>query len=479
MGGINMASNYNLWDYSVWEFVIAITILLTGMIVANAMIRLVKPLRNLLIPGSVLGGFILFFAFSAYKAATGEALVQASTLELLTYHGLGLGCTAVALKTEKHSGRKHAQRDIFNSSLVTTSSYIVQALCGLAVSFALSFVLLDVWPASGMLVPMGFGQGPGQAYNWGHTYEMSWGFTNGTSYGLSVASIGFVACSIGGVIYLNLMRVKGNLKAVCRVGDDVEDDLCPEDVSGPNELPLSDSLDKLTVEMALVFITYFIAFGLTYILSTLCDRSGVGLLITTVKPLLWGFNFIFAALAGVITKAFLNFFGKRNIIEKEYVNNMFMDRISGLFFDIMIVASIAAINLSAFKEQSFVIPLVISCLLATLATYFYVDHVTKLLFPTYSEESFLSLYGMLTGVVGTGIILLRQIDPKLETPASTNLVFQTLWACLTGFPLLLLMGFAPRSTSWIMASLAIFAVMFFVFYAWIRLAARKVARDGE
>ena len=106
-----MASNYNLWDYSVWEFVIAITILMTGMIVANAMIRLIKPLRNLLIPGSVLGGFILFFAFSAYKAATGETLVDTSTLELLTYHGLGLGCTAVALKTEKHSGRKHAQRD--------------------------------------------------------------------------------------------------------------------------------------------------------------------------------------------------------------------------------------------------------------------------------------------------------------------------------------------------------------------------------
>ena len=156
---------------------------------------------------------------------------------------------------------------------------------------------------------------------------------------------------------------------------------------------------------------------------------------------------------------------------------MFMDRISGLFYDIMIVASIAAINLSAFKEQSFIVPLLVSCTVATIVTYIYVDHVTKLLFPDYSEESFLSLYGMLTGVVGTGIILLRQIDPKLETPASTNLIFQTLWACLTGFPLLLLMGFVPRSITWVMIALGIFAVMFLVFYGWIRLAARKVARD--
>ena len=470
-------SDYNLWDYSVWEFVMTLTILLTGMLAANAMLRLIKPLRKLLIPGSVLGGFLLLGIFSAYKAATGSALVDASTLELLTYHGLGLGCTAVALKTDKKSERKHAQRDIFNSSLVTTSSYIVQALCGLGVTFALSFVLLNVWPASGMLVPMGFGQGPGQAYNWGHTYEMSWGFANGTSYGLTVASIGFIACSIGGVIYLNMMRMKKNRKVTCRVEDDVCEEITLEEVAGPNDIPMSDSLDKLTVEMALVFMTYAIAFGITYVLSTLCDKSGVELLISTVKPLLWGFNFIFAALAGLITKAIISFFGKRNIIEKQYVNNMFMDRISGLFFDIMIVASIAAINLSAFRQSEFVIPLLVGCTLATVATYFYVDHVTKLLFPDYHEESFLALYGMLTGVVGTGIILLRQIDPKLETPASTNLVFQTLWACLTGFPLLLLMGFVPRSLTWCFIALGIFVVALIAFYGWIRLAAKKVARD--
>jgi ESS family glutamate:Na+ symporter len=306
---------------------------------------------------------------------------------------------------------------------------------------------------------------------------MSWGFANGTSYGLTVASIGFIACSIGGVIYLNIMRMKKNRKVTCRVEDDCVDEISLEEVTGPREVPMSDTLDKLTVEMALVFITYAIAYGITLVLSNLCDRSGMELLISTVKPLLWGFNFIFAALGGIITKKFLAFFGKRNIIQKDYVNNMFMDRISGLFYDIMIVASIAAINLSAFKEQSFIVPLLVSCTVATIVTYIYVDHVTKLLFPDYSEESFLSLYGMLTGVVGTGIILLRQIDPKLETPASTNLIFQTLWACLTGFPLLLLMGFVPRSITWVMIALGIFAVMFLVFYGWIRLAARKVARD--
>ena len=470
-------TNYNLWDMSVWEFFFTLTILFAAMIVANALIRGIKPLRKMLIPASVLGGFLLLIVFSVYRKITGEAMVSSFTLEMLTYHGLGIGCTALALKGGAKEKNAHAQRDIFNSALVTTSTYCLQAVIGLAIAFGLSFVIKSVYAPSGMLVPMGYGQGPGQAYNWGHTYEQSWGFANGTSFGLTVSSVGFIACSIGGVIFLNIMRKKGNPKATSRIGEDVVEEIKVEDFAGPDDVPMSDSLDKLTIECAVVFITYAIAFAFTFVLSKLCDISGVGLLINTVKPLLWGFNFIFAALGALVTKKFISGLEKKQVIKKKYVNDLFMDRIAGIFFDLMIVASISAINLEAFKRPEFVLPLTLMCLAAGVGTYFFVDHATKLLFPTYSEESFLVMYGMLTGVVGTGIILLRQIDPKFETPASNNVVFQTLWACLTGFPLLLLMGFVPQP-GWVPISLAILVVGFAAFYLWIRLAAKKVAKDA-
>ena len=50
---------------------------------------------------------------------------------------------------------------------------------------------------------------------------------------------------------------------------------------------------------------------------------------------------------------------------------------------------------------------------------------------------------MLTGTASTGIILLREIDPLFKTPAASNLVYQQLWAIVFGFPMLLLLGFAP------------------------------------
>ena len=50
---------------------------------------------------------------------------------------------------------------------------------------------------------------------------------------------------------------------------------------------------------------------------------------------------------------------------------------------------------------------------------------------------------MLTGTASTGVILLREIDPLFQTPAANNLVYQQLWAIVFGFPMLLLLGYAP------------------------------------
>ena len=39
------------------------------------------------------------------------------------------------------------------------------------------------------------------------------------------------------------------------------------------------------------------------------------------------------------------------------------------------------------------------------------------MYPGYVYEGFLSMYGMLTGTISSGVLLLREIDPDLETPS--------------------------------------------------------------
>ena len=198
----------NFWDTEVWSFIITDTMLLGAMMVANMLRRSIKPLRKMLIPSSVLGGFLLLIVNFIYKQIfNGESMFSAQMMEVITYHGLGLGFVAMSLRrVEKNSDQRLKS---FDTGVAVVGGYLIQAVVGLVLSTALFYIMQKGFAASGLLLPMGYGQGPGQAYNWGRTYENLWGFDNGTSFGLTVAAMGFVAASVGGVIYLNLLRRKG------------------------------------------------------------------------------------------------------------------------------------------------------------------------------------------------------------------------------------------------------------------------------
>lgn len=59
----------------------------------------------------------------------------------------------------------------------------------------------------------------------------------------------------------------------------------------------------------------------------------------------------------------------------KYVNSHYMDRISGMFFDVMIVAGIAAIDWQ--DLSGILIPVLIVCLIGGLATFYYIRYVCE------------------------------------------------------------------------------------------------------
>ena len=148
-------------------------------------------------------------------------------------------------------------------------------------------------------------------------------------------------------------------------------------------------------------------------------------------------------------------------MKHKWLNNYYLNRLSGFFFDIMIVAGIAAIDWQ--NLQGTFIPLVIICAVGTFGTFAYLKFICKKLYPDYEYEAFFSMFGMLTGTASTGMILLREIDPNFETPAANNLVLQQVPAVAFGAPLLLLMSFAAESYTNSLITYAIVAGMFIVY----------------
>jgi len=369
-----------------------------------------------------------------YKAITGNEMFDtqffgghgSEWLELLTYHMLALGFTASALRSSGGKMTKERSVEIFNTGLTTVATYLLQAFVGMIICIIGAMFLEDLLEAGGLLLALGFGQGPGQAMNYGGIYEVDHGFVGGKSFGLTVSSMGFLAASFGGVIYLNILKRQGKINL------DKGSGMMNEQVERDNEIPMQQSIDKFTVQIALIMVAYMLANLLMMVL---------GNLLPGMRATIYGFNFLLGVLSGTLLKTVINALQRRNIIHRHYANDFLLTRATNFFYDIMVTASIAAIRMDIIGKYWAV--LLVMGLVGMVVTYLYVHFVCKKLFPGYAEQQFLAMYGMLTGTASTGVILLREIDGDFKTPVADNLVYQNFPAMVFGFPILLLATMAP------------------------------------
>ena len=459
------AGTQNFWDFESWGFFNLLAVLLIALLFANILKRKIGFLRKSLIPTSVLGGVLLLIPAMIYERITGASVFDtaffggngATNLEVLTYHALALGFIAITFRPSKEKFNRERNIEIFNTGVTTVSTYLLQGVVGLGITML--WVLLfnsEFYSYAGVLLPFGFGQGTGQALNYGNLYESDYGFVGGKSFGLTVAALGFLSASFGGVIYLNIMRLKKKIKP-----DDSNPEykvLLSEEVQAADEIPMNGSIDKLTFQFVHIFSVYFV----TYLLM-----MGLGKLLPNNQALVYGFNFLFAVIITTIAKAGNTFLRKKKIINRQYISPFLMTRISGLFFDIMIIAGIAAIRLSTIKDYWGV--LLTMAVAGAIVTYFYNRFVAKKLFGKYQDEQFLAMYGMLTGTASTGMILLREIDSDFSSPAADNLVYQNLPAIVFGFPMMFLGALAPKQPvlTFILLAAAFVVMNVLLFRKWL------------
>ena len=440
----------NFWDFSSWGFFNLCAVLLASLLASNMLKRSIRWLEASLIPTSVLGGGILLIVSVIYKNATGQEFFDtpffggqgSAWLELLTYHMLALGFTASALKSSGGKLNKERSVEILNTGLTTVATYLLQAFVGMIICIIGTRYLKDLLEAAGLLLALGYGQGPGQAMNYGGIYEMDYGFIGGKSFGLTVASMGFLSASIGGVIHLNYLRRKGKIVLDKGTG------MAGKSVEGSNEIPMQESIDKFTVQIALIMVAYMLAYLLMFVL---------GNILPGMRATIYGFNFILGVLAATLMKTVMNALQKRNIIHRHYTNDFLLTRATNFFYDIMVAASIAAIRMNIIGKYWVV--LLVMGIAGLVVTYIYVHYICCKLFPNYTQQQFLAMYGMLTGTASTGIILLREIDGDFKTPVSENLVYQNFPAMVFGFPILILATMAPTQPYMTLGIVGVFLIV--------------------
>lgn len=422
-------------DESVWSGLVQIFILIAALLVGNTLRRVIPFMRKSLIPSALLGGTIVLL-LKLIPAVNG--FINNDLMETITYHCLALGFIATALK-KNVGNKKTTTKAILESGVLQGSVYSMQAMLGIGITIILSLVAGFPLAAGGVLLALGFGQGTGQALNYGKIYENDYGFQGGTTFGLSIAAIGFFVACIVGVVYLNILRRRGKLRVISSDEYAVQHKL--EDYVGDNEIPNTESVDKFTINLGLVVIIY----GVVYAIMRLVNVN-----------LIWGFNFLLGSLLALATRLLLNLLSNKKVIKRELTNNFLLDRISGFMFDMMIIAGVAAIDWSQFSTMWW--QLLVICAVGAVATFAYIRVVANNIYKGYEQEGFISMFGMLTGTASNGMILLREIDPKLETPAASNMVYSGLPAIAFGGGLLLALGYCPKGLTEAIVTFAILLV---------------------
>jgi ESS family glutamate:Na+ symporter len=153
----------NPWDFSLnlKDFILDVTALGAFLVIGTIIRRYIPFFQRYLVPNNIIGGF---FGLILSQQVLGLITLNEDRLGQYVYHLLALTFIVIGLGKSKTKFGKGPVSKCF----IELTCYITQAAIGLLVMLMLIYTLFPNLPASmGLLVPLGFGMGPGLLIPWG------------------------------------------------------------------------------------------------------------------------------------------------------------------------------------------------------------------------------------------------------------------------------------------------------------------------
>lgn len=313
------------------------------------------------------------------------------------------GCSFLGLKLEKVSGE--AMQTYFLAGTI----HQVQVIVGLTVTFLLGLVYTDLKLGFGILPVLGFYGGHSMAIAGGTIFDDAGYMTSGAQVGATFATVGLLTGVIWGMIEINRAAQKGTTKVKMKREEMPRSMMTgfyeeKERPSIGNAVTSSSSLDPLASQVMLV--------GLIILCGNIV-RTGLIKINPFFKNLpLFACCLIFSAIFCIATQ---NVKKVNDLIDRKTVV-----RISGSALEYMIVAALSTTSISVFT--TYAVPLIVVSVAVAAVTYFACFGISKWILPKDDcFETSVGLFGQCCGVLATGLLLLKVVDPDFQTNAATNI----------------------------------------------------------
>ena len=416
------------FDLKFGDFILDIAILNMLLIVGVLCRWRIPFFQKYLIPSSLIAGFL---GLLMGPELLGVLDFTTDRMGLYLYHLLAILFISIGL--QKPEGKK--SRGALHVGFLFIMSYLVQIIIGIGCMLIVSLLFMpDLIPAIGMLLPLGFGMGPGLAYSIGYSWEVEYNVAGAGSIGLTISAVGFLIAYFAGMTIVNRGIRKGHstlLKSQKEMDVSMRTGIvqkAPLPSAGLLRFHGS-SIEPLTFHLGLIGLLYLLTFFVTSGLDILLRSLGVN----EQVAILWAFHFLIANLLAVLTGALLRK-EKADFLLDSGLNQ----RLTGMFTDYLIVAAIMAISLRV--AWDFAGPILLMCLAGGIATGFMLHFLTYRVFNQNQFERFTGVFGEMTGTLASGLALLRVTDPEFRTSIAQDLGLGSGMALILGFPLFVIIN---------------------------------------
>lgn len=391
------------------------------MLIAKVIRSKISFIQKLYIPSALIAGFMGLLAGKQFLNVipfSSEISNYAGILIAFVFGSMFIGNKAKVSFRQMFSS-------VGDSFLINAAAEIAQfglfILLGIVV-FPILFKKIN--PAFGLMLPAGFVGGHGTAAAIGSVLVDS-GWTDATSIGQTFATIGLLGGILGGVTMINIGARKGNT-AIIKSVEDLQEEMLTGLVKENNRSEFGQntvnamSIDTLTWHFSLILVAVGMAYGVNAILK---------MLLPSVSFPVYGLALVCSiVLQGILKIVNLD----------EYVDKKIVTHIGSSATDYLVAFGVASINISVVVK--YLIPIIVLSVIGFIfvITWFWI--VSPSFFRDYWFERGIYIFGLSTGVMATGVILLRVTDPEFKSGVLEDFGFA--WIFLS-FMDMFLVSFSP------------------------------------
>lgn len=365
------------------------------LLIAGTILRLkIGILKKYHIPASLIAGFI--------GLALGPYFLKVIPKEIMTCWSSLAGRLIVLVFAPMMMGEKIIKE---KNTLKKAGGAVFYQWCACACQYAIplfltAFLFVPVFGVNqlfGCIVEEGWAGGHGTAGGMALIFEqLNW--LDGQSLSITSATVGLVYGVVGGMILINIAVKNGwteFLHSTTSLSGEAEEMYLPEHQTSDTKATINNSVvDNLAFHMAIICVAAFIGWLLTRALKIYFDIN-----------IAW---FVMAMFGGLIVRQLINHTSWKHSIDPATTS-----RIQGLSLEFLVAGAVASVNVSVVIAYAW--PLIIQQGIMMPTMLFLNIYFARRLFGKYWFENSMLLFGEFTGVLATGMLLVKTCDPEFKS----------------------------------------------------------------